>query len=167
MNTRALPPLLVAAVALACGPHASAQGVFLFTNAQAPKGKPVVGCDGTPLSGPDYRVDLAVLNPATGTWDAAIEVASKDGSWSKAAPVSLKEGKLAGLFQGGTVRVPFVAPGKEARLRIRAWIATQGADYDHAKTRTEAQATVVLGGGGQLPSLPGRIQDFPALKLCP
>lgn len=167
MRTRALHRVSTAIALLAFGHAAWAQGVFFFTNAQAPKVRPVVGCDGKPVSGPDYRVDLAVQNPATGQWDAAVEVTTKDGGWARLGPVGLKEGKLAGLFQGGTVRVPFVAPGQEARLRIRAWLGMQGASYDQSKVRAEAQATVMLGGAGQLPSLPGRIVDFPTLKLCP
>ena len=144
-----------------------AQGVFVFTNVSPPTGTPVVGCDGKPVSGPDYRVDLAVQNPATGQWDAGLDVLSQDGAWGKFKPLGLKEGKLAGLFYGGTVRVPFVAPGQEARLRVRTWLATGGADFDRAKVRAETNLVVTLGGVGQLPSLPTRIRNFPTLKLCP
>lgn len=149
------------------GLPAMAQGVFVFGNAVPPKGRPVVGCDAKPVSGPGYRVDLAAHNPATGNWDGALEVSGADGKWTKLEPVRLKEGNLAGLFHAGTVRVPFVAPGQEAKLRVRAWLATDGVDFDRATVRAETNMVVVLGGVGDLPSLPTRLRNFPTIKLCP
>ena len=144
-----------------------AQGVFIFSNAVPPKGRPVTGCDDKPVSGPDYRVDVAAHNPATGKWDAALEVSGVDGKWAALGPVRIKEGNLAGLFQGGTVRVPFVAPGQEAKLRVRAWLAADGAGFERATVRAETNMVVVLGGVGDVPSLPTRLRNFPTLKLCP
>lgn len=167
MKTRAWQGLVAAVATGTASMGMSGQGLFTFTNAQPPKGSPLLGCDGKPVSGPDYRVDVAVHNPATGTWDANLDVQAKDGSWSKLGPVKLVESKLVGFFQAGTVRVPFVAPGQEARLRIRAWVAAGGSDFDRAQVRAETNMVVMLGGAGQLPSFPARLRNFPSITLCP
>jgi len=167
MKTRAMQSWVAAGATLAFGWGVMGQGLFTFTNAQPPKGSPLVGCDGKPVSGPDYRVDVAAHNPATGAWDDGVETPGKNGSWTKLGPLPLLEGKLPGYFQGGTVRVPFVAPGQEARLRIRAWLATGGVGYDQAKVRFETNMVVMLGGVGQPPSFPARLRNFPTLRLCP
>lgn len=75
--------------------------------------------------------------------------------------------KAAWVLQAGTVRVPFVAPGQEARLRVRAWLATGGAAYDQAKVRAETNIVVMLGGVGQPPSFPATLRNFPSITLCP
>jgi len=167
MKTRAWKGLVAAVATGMASMGMMGQGLFVFTNAQPPKGAPLLGCDGKPVSGPDYRVDVAVHNPATGAWDAGLDVQAKDGSWSKLAPVKLLEGRLLGFFQAGTVRVPFVAPGQEARLRVRAWLATGGAAYDQAKVRAETNIVVMLGGVGQPPSFPATLRNFPSITLCP
>lgn len=167
MKTRGMQGL-VAVIATCCvATGAIAQGLFTFTNAQPPKGSPLLGCDGKPVAGPDYRVAVAVHNPASGSWDDALEVQAKDGSWARLGPVKLLDGKLPGFFQAGTVRVPFVAPGQEARLRVRAWLATGGGTYDQAKVRAEANMVAMLGGVGNPPSLPARLRNFPTMTLCP
>lgn len=167
MKTRAMQGLFAAVAACCLEAGAMGQGVFLFTNAQPPKGSPLIGCDGKPVAGPDYRVDVAVHHPASGAWDQGLEVQAKDGSWSRLGPVTLLGDKAPGCFLAGTVRVPFVAPGQEARLRIRAWLATGGAGYDQAKVRAETNMVVMLGGVGNPPSLPARLRNFPTITLCP
>ena len=155
--------VLVAAV-----PAGLAQGTFLFTNSNGAKTVPFTDCAGKPIAGDGYRVEVLVLNPKTGAVDPGVELLATGGTnWVKLAPVGFLEGKAAGLFVGGTVRVPFVAPGQEAKLTLRAWEVSTGADFASAKVRGETNITIKLGAIGSPPSFPSRLRPLQGLKICP
>lgn len=143
------------------------QGTFLFTNSNQARTVPFTDCDGKAVGGEGYRVEVLVKNPKTGAVDPNVELLQKDLTWTKLAPVGMLEGKAAGIFSGGTVRVPFIAPGQEAQLTIRSWQLSSGADFASAKVRGETNITIKLGGIGSPPSFPSRLRGLQGLKLCP
>lgn len=143
-----------------------AQGTFTFTNNNQSKTVPVTDCDGKPLSGDGYRVEVLVKNPTSGAFVGGLEHIGKDSKWSPLQPVPLFTGKAAGIFHAGTVRVPFIPPGKEAILRIRVWQVSSGADFTAASVRGETETTVQLGGVGNPPSLPSRLTGLKGPVVC-
>ena len=147
-------------------PSVWSQGTFMFTNSNRNRTVPITGCDGKPIAGAGYLVEVLVRNPKTGEMDAGLEVLQSDATWKKLAPVPMLEGGTAGLFAGGTVRVPSVAPGQEAQLTIRVWQVASGADFASAKVRGETNITVKLGGIGNPPSFPSRLTGLKGLKVC-
>jgi len=144
----------------------SAQGTFSFTNNNQARTVPVTGCDGKPLSGDGYRVEVLVKHPGNSTFVGGLEHIGRDSKWSPLEPVPLFTGKAAGIFHGGTVRVPFIPPGQDALLRIRVWQVSSGADFTSAKIRGETETTVKLGGVGNPPSLPTRLTELKGPVVC-
>lgn len=140
MTFRASQMLGVAFLLALLGPSVWAQGTFNLSSAKGTKPKVLLPDGFTPAAGSNYSVDVAVLNPAT----AAYETPMKLGA--PFTPVSLKTGANAGLFSGGMITVPFVAPGQDATIRIRVWDITTGATYDQATVFGEAVFVVRLGG---------------------
>jgi hypothetical protein len=147
-------------------PCAWSQGTFMFTNSNRSRTVPFTGCDGKPIAGAAYLVDVLVRNPKTGELDPGVEVLQSDAKWKRLTPVPMLEGATAGLFAGGTVRVPSVPPGQEAQLTIRVWQVASGADFASAKVRGETNITVKLGGIGNPPSFPSRLTGLRGLKVC-
>lgn len=148
-------------------PAGLGQGTFLFTNSNQARTVPFTDCEGKAVAGEGYRVEVVVRNPKTGAVDPNVELLQKDLTWTKLTSVGMLEGKAAGIFSGGTVRVPSVAPGQEALLTIRSWQLASGADFASAKVRGETNITVKLGGIGSPPSFPSRLRGLQGLKLCP
>lgn len=166
MNTLRIGLQLWGVVAIAAAPCVQAQGTFLFTNSNRSRTVPFTDCDGKPLAGEAYRVEVVARNPKTGAVDPGLEVLQKDGSWARLGTVPMLDGATAGLFAGGTVRVPTVAPGQEAQLTIRVWQVASGADYASAKVRGETNVVVKLGGIGNPPTFPSRLSGLKGLKVC-
>ncbi len=148
-------------------PAGFGQGTFLFTNSNQARTVPFTDCEGKAVAGEGYRVEVVVKNPKTGAVDPNVEMLQKDLTWTQLAPVGMLEGKAAGIFTGGTVRVPSIAPGQEAQLTVRSWQLASGADFASAKVRGETNITVKLGGIGSPPSFPARLRGLQGLKLCP
>lgn len=164
MKTRLMAGFLLAVAAAASLP---AQGTFVFSNNIQAKTVRITDCDGKPASGDAFKVEILVRNPETRNFDTPIEILRPDKTWAKATPVGFLEGTGAGIFHGGTARVPFLAPGKEAELNVRVWQAASGATFDTAKVRGQTNITVKLGGIGSPPSFPARLRTLQGIKLCP
>lgn len=147
------------------GSAALAQGTFSCTNVRLPAGL-VTDCAGQPVGGPDYRMEVRVSNPRTQAYDAGILQVTTTGN-HPLGNVTLFTGKNAGRFSAGTLLVPFVAPGAEATVELRAWDKTTGETFDVATVRGASVVKVRLGGAGQPPSMPGSIPQFTGIRLCP
>jgi hypothetical protein len=145
-----------------------AQGTFLATNVAGQRTQPITGCDGKPLSNPNCVASILVRNPATGNYEGGLERIGSDGNAEAIGTVPVREGKLAGVFTFGTVRVPFVPAGKEAQVLLRVWDSTGGKEFAAATVRGETNLTVRLGGAssGGLQSFPGRLTSFRGLVVC-
>ena len=77
-------------------------------------------------------------------------------------------GSNAGLFSGGTLVVPFVAPDAKADVIVRAWDVTSGATYASALYKNEISFSIdKLGGAGSPPTLPAVIANFRSFALVP
>jgi hypothetical protein len=126
-------------------------GSVLFSNTTS---APVFDVDGvTPLSGSAFLAQLYAGPPG-----GALRPAG-------AAVPFLKTS--AGLFFGGTRRIPNVAPGGEARVQVRVWESGLGTTYESAITNgsrmgASALLTILTGGSGEPPS-----PAVPLLGLSP
>lgn len=151
--------LLVGAAGLLASASLFAQGQFNFNNLSGSRPK-VFGVDGTtPLAGANYLVDILVKNPSTGNYQGI----EKSGvAFSGVAPLS---GSNAGLFSGGVLTIPFVAPGGTADVIVRAWDVTTGASYDAATVRGSVSFSIASLGGGTPPAPPASMANFASFKL--
>ncbi len=143
-----------------------AQGTFAFSNASLP-GKPkILGLDGLGIGGANYLVDVLVKNPTTGEFtNAGLLKVTASGSNPTVAFAPLT-GNNVGLFSGGTVQVPFIAPGAVATIKVLAWDKTTGATYDLATTRGALTFDIAaLGGVGSPPGLPATMANFTSFTL--
>jgi len=142
------------------------QGTFLLSNSIQGRTVLVTDCEGNALGGADYRVEVLVKDPETGKYVNGLERLQADGSWLAAQTLPLLEGKAVGIFYGGTTRVPFIGPGKDAPLLLRAWDSRTGADYASAKVKGQTELVIKLGGVGNPPTFPARLRGFAGIKLC-
>lgn len=139
------------------GVSALAQGTVAFNNTSGAKNK-ITLADGTAIAGANYLVDLLVKNPTTGEFTNAGLLKVTASGEVATVPVSPLTGNNAGLFTGGTVKIPFVAPDALATVKVIAWDKTSGATYDTATIRGELTFDVAkLGGSGSPPSLPSAL----------
>lgn len=171
MNTLIQKPtqatLLVVAT-LASILTASAQGTIDFSNIKT-AGRPRISLwcvpEGTTpeyIAGPNFLVDILVKNPATGNYEGIL----KNGApFTGVAPLT---GSNAGLFSGGTLVVPFVAPDAKADVLVRAWDVRTGATFASALYKNAIAFSIdKLGGAGSPPSLPAVMANFQVFALCP
>lgn len=147
---------------------ALAQGTIDFTNIKT-EGRPKIFlCDPktegmTPIQGSDYLIDLLVRNPATGNYEGVL----KNGApFTGVAPLT---GANAGLFSGGVLVVPFVAPDAKADVMVRVWDVTTGATYNSALYKSSISFSIdKLGGAGSPPTLPAVLANFQSFgAMCP
>jgi hypothetical protein len=143
------------------------QGTFLFSNSIPGKTELVTDCEGKPLGGANYRVEVLAKDPKTGRFESGLERLQADGTWVGVEPLSVLEGKAAGIFYGGTTRVPFVAAGQEATLLVRVWDSSTGRDYGSAGVKGETELVIKLGGVGNPPTFPARLRGFAGIRVCP
>jgi len=148
------------------GASAFAQGTFAFSNATL-TGKPkILGVDGLGIAGANYLIDVLVKDPTTGNFSNAGLLKVLTSGEVAAAPVSPLTGGNAGLFAGGTIKVPFVAPDASATIKVIAWDKTTGATYDAATTKGSITFDIAkLGGSGQPPTLPAAMANFTSFSL--
>ncbi len=159
-------PILVAA-GLVLVLAARGQGTFAGGNAAAgARTQFVTDCDGKPLSGTNYLVQVLVKNPATGKFEGGLERVRANDANTPIVPEPMHEGRLAGIFSFGTVKVPFLPGGKDAQVQLRVWDATGGKDFDGSAIRGETNLNVRLGGAGNPPTFPGRLSNFRGLVVC-
>lgn len=155
--------LLVGAAGLLASASLFAQGTFNFNNLSGSRPK-VFGVDGTtPLAGNGFQIDILVKNPATGNYEGGLRKGAdafvSSGFQSSAAN--------AGLFSGGVLTVPFVAPGAAADVRVRAWDVSSGANYDAALIRGSVDFSIAsLGGVGTPPTTPAALSNFTSFSLA-
>ena len=147
------------------GSVACAQGTFSCTNVRVPNGL-VTDCAGQPVGGPNYRMEVRVSNPRTQAFDAGVLQVTTTTN-QPLGHVTIFSGKNAGRFSAGTLLVPFLPPGTDATVELRAWDRTTGETFDAATIRGASVAKVRLGGAGQPPSMPGVITQFSGVRLCP
>lgn len=144
------------------GASAFAQGTFSLSNATLP-GKPKITDHSkadAPIAGANYLIDVLVNGSGAGLLKV---LTSGDVAF---APVSPLTGANAGLFAGGTIKVPSVAPDAAASITVRAWDKTTGATYDLATTRGSITFDVAkLGGSGNPPSLPAAMSNFTSFAI--
>lgn len=152
--------LLVGAAGLLASASLFAQGQFNFNNLSGTRPK-VFGVDGTtPLAGANYLVDILVKNPTTGNYEGI----QKSGvAFTGVAPLT---GSNAGLFSGGVLTIPFVAPGATADVRVRAWDITSGATYDAATIRGSVEFSIASLGGGTPPAPPASMANFASFNIA-
>lgn len=153
--------LLVGAAGLLASASLFAQGTFNFNNLSGTRPK-VFGVDGTtPLAGANYLIDILVKNPTSGNYEG---VQKSGAAFTGVAPLT---GSNAGLFSGGVLTIPFVAPGATADVRVRAWDITSGASYDSATIRGNVEFSIAnLGGGGQPPAVPVSMANFASFSIA-
>jgi hypothetical protein len=80
-----------------------------------------------------------------------------------------------GFFSGGALAIPSVAPGANAEISVRAWLATQGTSWEQAVASGDnfgwsnngGTFTVATGGAGSPPSLPANLVGMEAFQLIP
>lgn len=145
-----------------------AQGTIDFTNIKTPGRPRMFVCDQRTqqtiaIQGPDYLIDLLVKNPATGNYEGVL----KNGApFTGVSPLT---GANAGLFSGGILVVPFVAPDAKADVMIRIWDVTTGPTFNTALyTSGNTFSIDKLGGAGSPPSLPAIMANLKtAFVLCP
>lgn len=128
-------------LAVVAGAHA--QGTIAFNNFSPFKVR-ILDSAGLPLSG-GYWVDVVVKDPKTGEFRGGLDRMTTTGSepFVRAAVLT---GANAGVFNGGTLRVPFIAPGSPAVLRVRAWGA-DSATFEKATVAGQVEfALPALGG---------------------
>lgn len=140
-----------------------AQGTIDFSNIKTAGRPKVFDKDGTTaLAGNGFFVDLLVKNPATGNYEGV----TKGGVAYTGSP--FLAGANAGLFSGGTLVVPFVAPDAKADVLVRAWDVSSGATYASALYKGEIAFSIdKLGGAGSPPTLPAVIANFKSFALVP
>lgn len=140
-----------------------AQGTIDFSNVKTPGRPKIFDKDGTTaIAGANFLVDILVKNPATGNYEG---VTKNGAAYTGSAPLTAAN---AGLFSGGTLVVPFVAPDAKADVLVRAWDVTSGATYASALYKGEIAFSIdKLGGAGSPPSLPAVIANFTSFALVP
>jgi hypothetical protein len=142
------------------GVSALAQGTFAFGNTSGAKNKINLSADlgGAPIAGANYLVDVLVKNPTTGEFTNSGLLRVTAQGEVPTVPVVALTGNNVGLFTGGTVKVPFVAGGSTATVKVLAWDKTTGATYDAATIRGELTFDIAsLGGVGSPPTLPAAL----------
>lgn len=140
-----------------------AQGTIDFSNIKTAGRPRIFDKDGvTAIAGANFLVDILVKNPTTGNFEGV----TKGGvAYTGSNPLT---GANAGLFSGGTLVVPFVAPDAKADVIVRAWDVTSGATYASALYKGEIAFSIdKLGGAGQPPTLPAVIANFRSFSLVP
>ncbi len=158
---------LLAVATFAFASTSFAQGTIDFTNIKTPGRPRMFLCDpltqGTSaIEGPNYLIDLLVKNPASGNYEGVL----KNGApFTGVSPLT---GANAGLFSGGILVVPFVAPDAKADVKIRIWDVTSGATYNTALYKSEAAFSIDrLGGAGSPPTLPATLANLTTFVMCP
>ena len=146
-----------------CG-FALAQGSFQCANGTL-KNAFVTDCEGKPVGGTNYLVEVLAENPQTGKLDPGLLRFDADGT-HPLGTVRLLSERNPGRFSAGTVLVPFVAPGGEATLEVRAWDLRTGATYETATRRGASVFKVVLGGVGNPPTMPNPMTRFTGVRIC-
>lgn len=134
---------------------ASAQGTINFNNRVT-----VAGIDapitfplgGVRLRGPDFLGQLFVLDPGSDSYEPV------------GGPTPFQSHPLlAGYINGGNTIVPFIAPGNDATVVLRAWNAAAGSIWSEVLGSPNgiygqtAPITITLGGAGAPPSLPANL----------
>lgn len=145
-----------------------AQGTIDFTNIKTPGRPRMFLCDPatqgtTAIAGPNYLIDLLVKNPASGNYEGVL----KNGApFTGVSPLT---GANAGLFSGGVLVVPFVAPDAKADVMIRIWDVTSGPTFSTALYKTWNTFSIdKLGGAGSPPTLPAIMANLTsAFVMCP
>lgn len=151
-KTAVLTGIATVAVALS----AAAQGTINFSSASV-TGRPRITKDGV-NTGANITVELLVANPGNG---GAFESVKTTAGLTGAAA-------LEGLFSGGTVTVPFVAPGAAASVVVRAWDTTTGATFAAATVNGSTSFDIAaLGGAGTPPSTPAIMSNYAGIALVP
>ena len=143
---------------------ALAQGSFQCANGTL-KNAFVTDCAGTPIGGTNYLVEVRAENPQSHQFDKGLLLFGADGTRPLGWVKMLSE-RNPGRFSAGTVLVPFVAPGSEATLELRAWDLRTGASYDTATRRGASVVKVLLGGVGSPPTMPNSLTRFTGIKVC-
>ncbi len=166
MNIRILAGLsgLTGLLALTA-PAAWGQGTLSCSNVRLQNAL-ITDCTGSPVGGPTYGMEIRVNNPQTQTFDSGLLQVTPTTNQPLKRIIVLS-GKNVGRFSVGTLMVPFVPPGTEATVELRAWDKNTGATFDAAKVRGASVIKVRLGGAGQPPSMPGTMTQFTGIKLCP
>jgi len=165
---KTLRAALLAAATVTVTVTSFAQGTIDFTNIKTPGRPRMFICDQRTqetiaIQGPDYLIDLLVKNPATGNYEGVL----KNGTpFTGVSPLT---GANAGLFSGGILVVPFVAPDAKADVMIRIWDVTTGPTFSTALYKTWNTFSIdKLGGAGSPPSLPATMANLTsAFVLCP
>lgn len=144
---------------------ALSQGTFSCSNIRLQNAL-ITDCSEKPVGGANYQLELRVVNPQTGKLDPSVlSVTATTNEPLRRIP--LLAGKNAGRFFAGTILVPFVPPGAEASVELRAWDRSSGATYEKATLKGFSMIKVRLGGVGQPPSMPGTMTQFTGIRLCP
>ncbi|MFM1941526.1 MAG: hypothetical protein RI897_508 [Verrucomicrobiota bacterium] len=142
---------------------ASAQGTINFNNRVT-----VAGIDapitfgGVGLRGPDFLGQLFVLDPGSDSYEPV------------GGPTPFQSHPLlAGYINGGNTIVPFIAPGNDATVVLRAWNAAAGSIWSEVLGRPNgiygqtAPITITLGGAGSPPSLPANLVGLNGAFMIP
>ncbi len=165
---KAMRAALLAAASLTVTLTSFAQGTIDFSNIKT-AGRPRISLWCAPggttpeyIAGPDYLVDILVKNPSTGNFEGILK---NGAAFTGVAPLT---GVNAGLFSGGTLVVPFVAPDSKADVKVRAWDVRTGATYASALYKNEISFSIDrLGGAGSPPTLPAVLANFQSFAFCP
>jgi hypothetical protein len=156
------PPMKKLAIALCLTASvltAMAQGTINFNNRVTVAGiNAPVTFAGSGLLGPDYVGQLFVMNGAS--YEAV------------GTPTAFQSNALlAGYVNGGNTVVPFVAPGSDATVILRAWNAAAGSDWATASgagnliSGESTAITITTGGAGAPPSLPANLTGLAGFEL--
>jgi hypothetical protein len=157
----------VLGICLGWGGEVLAQGTFTLSTVRLGDEAMIRDCEGKPLGGTNYLVQVLVKNPESGRWSPNLEKVTGSGN-VRLKPIPLLEGRMVGRFVGGTVRVPFLADGQIAEVLIRVWDVRTGSDYPSATIRGETRAKVqVVGAGDGPPGFPQTLNEFRGPKVCP
>lgn len=131
------------------------QGTLTLVTVARREVKPGRLCE-VDLAGPGFRWDVRVENPASGRWEE-VEAVNGAGPTSPVRMMAAVTGQGAAVIR--TVAVPFIAPGAPARVEARVWDFTTGPTFETARVRgTQTFEVRALGGVGQPPSLPARLE---------
>ncbi len=159
-------PTILCLLANLVGSVAFAQGTFNFaTTPKALQQSKIVDIWRAPITGTNYWIDVVVRNPATGSYEGNLSrlTAAGDVPFTPTHPLA---GAGAGLFFGGSVRVPFLAPGSPADALLRVWFGTSPTYEGETFARSSFRFTIgALGGTGAPPSAPVNISDFQGMIL--
>lgn len=140
---------------LATGGQALGQGTLTLVAAARRNEQPGRLCD-VELTGPGFRWDVRVENPATGRFEE-VQAINDNGPQSPVRLMAAVTGQGAAVIR--TVTIPFVAPGSPARVQARVWDFTTGSTFEAARIRgTQTFEVRALGGVGQPPTLPARLE---------